>query len=235
MERNDKKKISHKSKRKSIDKTFIKRKSQIIKSRPKIDNIARRPTVLLNGELSLVQNPSHNLRKRRTVQLNAQSSYYHMQPQLIMFQQPNSNKSIIPNQLGDPALSVNQKIDPKIEFGARPEKIKCPYCQRIMMTNIEDRCNCCSFFPYFLMFIVPFIIIFYIFCINVEYCACEFGCKVADNSCCFYPTCCSCVIRPNLDDCRCCLDVDHYCSHCGKLIGNRNACTDICPPCCRCG
>ena len=66
-----------------------------------------------------------------------------------------------------------------------------------------------------------------------EDCICEFSFDVlcAKGFCC---TCCRCPSRNTLGDCQCCVDVEHYCSYCGKYIGIRNSCIEICPPCCRC-
>ena len=39
--------------------------------------------------------------------------------------------------------------------------------------------------------------------------------------------CCCC--GTGTCDCRCCFDSYHYCQHCGKEIGRRNSCIEICP------
>ena len=74
----------------------------------------------------------------------------------------------------------------------------------------------------------------YIICIDIEDCTCVFECACMDNALCCYPKCWSCPDRKTVGDCRCCSDVEHYCSNCGKLIGDRDSLKEICPPCCRC-
>ena len=127
-----------------------------------------------------------------------------------------------------------QTIDIRIRLTSRTQEFACPYCHKIMKTNIDERCNCVSFLFYLLLFIIPPLIFIYAILIDITGCYCELECRACQDCCCFYPSCCRCPQREHLD-CRCCCDVNHYCPYCGKLIGTRNACDAICPPCCCCG
>ena len=239
MKRNEKLKSNHKSKIKSKDKIKIKKISKIIKEYPIQDKTSNRPTILLNNELSIVQDQNKQILNFQNQALVDQSTnrqfqppeiISQMQPQTMIIPQPNSQPVIIANSGGAPPFSGNN-IPPtgsQIIFRVKPQEITCPYCNSIMLTNTEDKCNFCSCIIFFLMFISFFIAIYFT-CIDIEDCYCKFEFRSSDNCCC-YPSCCRCPNREN----ACCCDVEHYCSHCGKLIGTRNSCVEMWPPCCRC-
>ena len=165
------------------------------------------------------------------------SSYYQEhpeQPQMIMYPQPYTQPVIMVNQVLQKPNVTKNKNSSKIVFGAKSIEMICPHCHQYISTTIDSSCNCLSCIAYMFIFVIPFLLIIYQLCINIEYCECKFGCEAANNAFCCYPTCCICPERKNLDKCQCCCDLEHICPHCGQSIGNRNACNEICPPCCCC-
>ena len=173
-----------------------------------------------------------------------------MQPQINMFPQQYSQPVIIANQGGLPPqnlYAINQNCVNNVDnvdnvnnvnnitFGGNPGNYLCPHCKMNVTSNIEDKCNCLTCIIYLIMFIIFPIYIIYVICIDIEYCSCEFECACTNDGLCCYPKCCSCPNRQSkYDNCQCCCDTQHYCSNCGKLIGTKNSCIEICPPCCRC-
>ena len=53
------------------------------------------------------------------------------------------------------------------------------------------------------------------------------GCKSAHYNRTCRCDCCCC--GTGSCDCKCCFDSYHYCQHCGKQIGKRNSCLELCP------
>ena len=162
-----------------------------------------------------------------------------------MFPQQYSQPVIIANQgEGIPPQNtyiINQNYDNNnnninnvnnITFGGKPGTYLCPHCKMNITSYIEEKCNCLTCIIYLIMFLFFPAIIVYSMCIDIEYCRCEFECKCANNFPCACPKCCSCPNRKS--DGRDCCDTEHYCSNCGKLIGTRDSCVEICPPHCRC-
>ncbi len=176
MKRNEKLKSNHKSKIKSKDKIKIKKNSKIVKEYPIEDKTSNRPTILLNNELSIVQNQNKQILNIQNPVLVDQSTIRQfqspeiisqMQPQTMIIPQPNSQPVIIANSGGAPPFSGNN-IPPtgsKIIFRVKQQEITCPYCNSIMLTNTEDKCNFCSCIIFFLMFMSFFIAIYFV-CID---------------------------------------------------------------------
>ena len=236
MERSEGKRLSHKHNQNQ--KTRIKNNikvNPVIEKRTTIENIPQQQTLNVNNnnKISIVQN----------LPLQDSSSNYQMQPQINMFPQQYAQPVIISNQGGinpqNPYVNNQNCINNInnvniITFGREPDIYLCPNCQMNVPTNIATKCNCCSFLIFALMMIIFPIFVIYVVCIDIEYCKCGFECACAVSSegvPCPYPKCCSCPDRHSA--CDCC-DVEHYCSNCGKLIGTRDSCKEICPPCCRC-
>ena len=219
-ERSEKHRFSHKSKEKVKDKTKIKEDSKNIK-----DNISQQQDLIS-------QNQSNQTQIKNILPIQDPSSLNQNQNQGMIYAYP----VIIVNQgEGIPQTFINnQTNDSKIKVGIKPEGIICPHCHQKVLTIIDDKCNCCSFISYMIMIIIFPIMYFYLLCINIEECRCEFGCEPSNDGCCCFPTCCKCPSRHNLDRCLCCYDVSHYCPNCGNLIGIRDSCLDVCPPCCCC-
>ena len=165
-----------------------------------------------------------------------------------MYTQPSPQPVIITNraEYGVPQnpnipyinnINIQRVNDNIIRLRGKTQEFTCPYCHKYMKTSTENKCNCGSCLIYVLIYAIPITLFFYFFCINNSECECKFECRDASDSdgrCCCIPTCCRCYGRDNTDDCNCCCDVEHYCPFCGKLIGTRNAWSDICPPCCCC-
>jgi len=245
MKKNEKHKFNHKSKINSKDKVKNRKNSKIVKEYPIKDKTSNRPTILLNNELSIVQNQNKKILNIQNPALVDQSTIRQfqspeiisqMQPQTMVIPQPNSQPVIIANSGDNPSIS-NDNIpqnDSEIIFKVIPQEILCPHCKCIISTNTEEKCNFFSCIFYFIILIFPVFFVFYELCIDIEDCYCEFECRPSNDGCCCFPYCCRCPNRPTFKDCLCCCDVEHYCSHCGKLIGTRNACIEICPRCCRC-
>ena len=90
------------------------------------------------------------------------------------------------------------------------------------ITRIDESFSCSTFFMYIFILLLalpPILLCIYILTERDD--------DRNDNKCCFI--CYSCSIC--YTDCKCCIDVDHYCSNCGKKIGSRNSFTELCPCC----
>ena len=119
-------------------------------------------------------------------------------------------------------IIINQtrpKEDNIPKFGFIPTPIVCPYCQQSSTTLIEESFNCFTCFLYiFVIMLIPILLIMaaYSGCHNVR---CDRGCDCDCNG----------VFCVGLCDCKCCFDTNHYCPLCGKLIGTRSSCAELCP------
>lgn len=103
---------------------------------------------------------------------------------------------------------------PKPKYGFMPMLIICPYCQGNIMTKTEEifsRPTCLKCVASILCYILFLPIIAFFHC----YPSGRKGC----NCSCFGEDC----------NCKCCYDVNHYCSNCGKLIGTRISEDELCP------
>lgn len=220
MERSEKNRLSHKTKEKQIK---PKGNSKKIKE-PTQNN-------LVNSKISIIPKES-NLKNNQNLPIQDAASYYQIKPQNISSPQPVI--VAVPGEGEAPqACIINQTVDGKIKFSRDPQQIICPYCRRNVLTTVEDKCNFFSIIIFFIMMTITPIFIFYLLVLDNKDCICEFSFDIlcAKGFCC---TCCRCPSRNTLGDCQCCVDVEHYCSYCGKYIGIRNSCIEICPPCCRC-
>ena len=150
-----------------------------------------------------------------------------MQQQVPIYQQqmmtPYGQPIMMNGGLPSNQYIVNQ-INPipvtPLKFGLVAMTTVCPFCQVSAPTKIEESFNCCTCFCYFfIILLIPILLILaaYSGCHNVH---CDQGC-VCDCDCC----CC----RSTGCDCKCCIDVNHYCSNCGKLLGTRDSCQELCP------
>ena len=119
---------------------------------------------------------------------------------------------------------INQVTPDKysnIKFGYIETPIVCPFCQQNTITRIEESFSCSTFFMYILIFLLIVVPIFII-------------CSMDDRNHNYDDNCCRCYSCPVcFTDCKCCIDVDHYCSNCGKKIGSKNTFAELCP-CCQC-
>ena len=220
MEKSENHRFNYKSKGNVKEKAKIKEDSKIIK-----DNISQQQDLISQNQFNQIQ-------IKNILPIQDPSSLNQNQNQGMIYAYP----VIIVNQgEGIPQTGINNQTNvSKIKFGIKPEVIICPHCHQKVLTIIDDKCNCCSFISYMIMIIIFPIMYFYLLCINIEECRCEFGCEPSNDGCCCFPTCCKCPSRHNLDRCLCCYDVSHYCPNCGNLIGIRDSCLDVCPPCCCC-
>ena len=219
MEKNGNHEINQKLKGKiKIKKKY---KGNNIKIEDKTQENIPQQNMIINGEVIISPNKPNQKGNMYNLPLQDSTSEYRVQPQ---------------KEVGIPQYirNNNQPIDYKIKVRSKPIKVRCPYCGKIALTEVEDECNFVSLFIYMLMFIIFPLFVIWTFCFDFEECICEFGCKESREGCCCIPTCCVCPSRGTLDDCKCCFNVNHYCSNCGKFIGTRNACSSICPPCCNC-
>ena len=148
-----------------------------------------------------------------------------MQQQVPIYQQqmmtPYGQPIMMNGGLPSNQYIVNQ-INPipvtPLKFGLVAMTTVCPFCQVSAPTKIEESFNCCTCFCYaFIILLIPILLILaaYSGCHNVH---CNNGC---DCSC----ECCACAAC----GCKCCIDVNHYCTNCGKLLGTRDSCTELCP------
>ena len=217
MEKSENHRLKHKSKTLVLDnKEIIDKDTREI---PIQENIPRQQYLSLNNQVSPPQN----------LPIQDASSNYQMQPQINMFPQQYAQPVIIVNQGGImPQTYYNNNIKTK--------KIKqetCPHCHQILLTRVEESCNCFSCIIYTIMIILFPVFVCYIAFLDCEGCTCR--CDYGwDPGCKPYIRCCSCPDRHTFDKCSCCCDINHYCSNCGKLLSNKNACIEICPPYCRC-
>ena len=228
---NQKPKIKSKKKRRH--------NSEIVSINPVKVSIQNQQTMILNDAMSreqMVVSQFSNQQNIPPFQVN--QMYIQPSPQPVIV--TNRAEFGVPQMPNIPYINNinninNQQVDDNIiRLRGRSQMFTCPYCHKVMKTNIEDKCNCGSCLVYFFIFLIPITIFIYFFFINNTGCECKFECRLTDRGCGCFPTCCRCPERDNMDNCHCCCDVDHYCPYCRKLIGTRNAWADICPPCCCC-
>ena len=212
MEKSEKHRFSSKTKEISTEKG--KRHSKMLTKPKKVD----------------YENPNHNsnIMMQQSVPVIQGQQFYGMQPgQMTMpyGQAAMMNGGLPPNQY------IMNQINPipvtPLKFGILSRESLCPFCQTNAPTKIEESFNCCTCFVYFfIILLIPILLILaaYSGCHNVH---CDHGC-VCDCDCC----CC----RSTGCECKCCIDVNHYCSNCGKLLGTRDSCQELCPcfSCCLC-
>ena len=98
MKKNEKHKFNHKSKINSKDKVKNRKNSKIVKEYKIKDKTSNRPTILLNNELSIVQNRNKQILNIQNPVLVDQSTIRQfqspeiisqMQPQTMIIPQPN--------------------------------------------------------------------------------------------------------------------------------------------------
>ena len=222
MEKSEKRRFSVQQKLEPMDKPKSRRNSKMIK--PKGENHNDKPPVALMPEIP--ENPENQLEQgnQGAAQI-VQPINYPMQPvQPVMMAQygmpvilntiPGQNypaNAYISNQLGPMTLTP-------LKFGFGPARIACPYCQMVGETKIEESFNCCTCFIYVIVIsLIPILLVLaaYAGCGNAN---CNNGCD-CNCHCTYCGTC----------DCKCCIDTDHYCSNCGKKIGTRDSCEELCP------
>ena len=117
---------------------------------------------------------------------------------------------------------IDNQVNPEnfeaMKFGFVPTSMICPYCKNNTVTIIEETFNFGTCFLFVLIILlIPILIIVAAFsgCKSAHYnhtCRCDYCC-CGSGSC----------------DCKCCFDSYHYCQHCGKQIGKRNSCLELCP------
>ena len=179
-------------------------------------------------------NQTHDVKKLSKTKLNLQDD------EPVMYKKPentqenyNKNfnakygKAIIPNNNNEEMiyadnLNINNQISPNkfktTKFGFVPTTIICPHCHNNTLTVIQESFNCGTCFVFILAIVlIPILIIL----------AAITGCKSTHYNHMCNCDCCCC--GTGTCDCRCCFDSYHYCQHCGKEIGRRNSCIEICP------
>ena len=230
MEKSEKNRLGHKSKLKEKDKNQIKGKSSKIKQQAK-ENNPQQNNILLNGEVSIIQNNSNQIQKNQNLPLQDEDSCYQIQQQKIKDQQ-----SI---EVPSSSENINQQMDQKILLGYVSQEIICPYCHKTMKTNIEEGFNCVSCIIFCISFLFPPLFMFFMLCGSIEKCKCEFSCDQQRISicsshcdCCYCLNCCTCIQKDNKH--CCCCDIEHYCAKCGKLIGTKSSFSNLVPTCCCC-
>lgn len=210
MEKSEKRRFSMKPKEEPKDKTKLKRNSKMIKPETP-DNEKPAPNVIME------ENPQiQGMQGQVPI---AQLQNYPMQPQPIYpYGTPVMINNIQNQNLTSNAYIANQMAPVQLKFGYAPAQIVCPYCQVCCPTKIEESFNCCTCFVYiFIIILIPILILLaaYSGCNNVN---CNNGCN-CDCTCCYCGSC----------HCNCCIDINHYCSNCGKKIGTRDTCLELCP------
>ena len=159
------------------------------------------------------KNPKHNI--------------FSMKPEKIGVSKSKEQDDTINNKIHGKVLpydsfiknqkTPSNKVSSKFGFESKP--IVCPYCQQSSSTLIEESFNCCTCFIYiFVILLIPILLILaaYSGCHNVHCdngCDCDCGCTCCGQGC----------------DCKCCFDTIHFCPMCGKQIGIRNSCFELCP------
>ena len=130
------------------------------------------------------------------------------------------------NVLPQNSYIINQVIPDKyanMKFGLIETPIVCPFCQQNTITRIEESFSCSTFFMYILIILLVLAPI--IFCLSIV--EDRNRAHYDDDYCCYRRYSCPVCFT----DCKCCIDVDHYCSNCGKKIGSRNSFAELCPCC----
>lgn len=155
-------------------------------------------------------------------QTNSMNQMQGMQPM-----QPMQGNQYTVNQI-TPAMSYVP-----LKFGFESSKIVCPYCNQHSKTRIEQSfniCTCCTYI--FIILLIPILIILAAYA-GCGASTCSSGCSSADCDC--NCNCCICGTGSS-SACNCCIDYNHYCSNCGKRIGGRDSCQELCPcfSCCIC-
>lgn len=116
-----------------------------------------------------------------------------------------------------------------IKYGYEAQNITCPFCQKNIYTNVEEKFNCITVGACFLIIIFfPIIILFELLLCICHICdQTHYSKGTGDNCDCL---CCEwCRIH-----CKCFFDADHYCPSCKQKIGTRNSLIVLCPCCSRC-
>ena len=219
MEKSEKNRFHSKPKTEPTEKMKIRNGSKKQKNEPKEKD----------DDLTYDQNPQ-NLQNPPSMMIQSavpimQAQYYGMQPQQMMpYPQPILMNGLSEQQLAPNPYILNQ-IAPvphtltPLTFGYYAKKVVCPYCQVSNTTKIEESFNCCTFCTYvFISLLIPILLVLLAVagCNNVD---CRGGCDCDCNCRCCRGEC----------DCKCCIDTRHYCSNCGKLLGSRDSCFELCP------
>ena len=240
MEKSEKSRLDHNPKKKKHKGKSKKKQEQTKENNPYQNNI------LLNGEVSIIQNQLNQNQKKKNLPFQEADSYNQIQKQNMINSQSNPNSVIMinPGVEAPSAADINNQQDhSKIRLRSKPQEITCPYCHQNMKTSVEEEFNCASFIIYSLsFFLFPPLFLYFMTCATIEECKCIFSCEKYSwtwtfcfcccdcDCCCYYLSCCSCPEKDK--DGQCCFcDIEHYCSNCGKLIGRRDS-LHLCPPCC---
>ena len=162
-------------------------------------------------EIQVMQNMSGlpGISNNQNVLPIMQPQYPNQPQQMIPYQTP-----LMMNNIQGQNIPIVNQISPvqsvPLEFGFGPAKIRCPYCLVDGSTKTEESFSCCACFACCLnIIIIPLLI-----------CAALAGGGGGD---------CDCNCNCNCCNGKCCTDVNHYCSNCGKLIGKRDSLKEICP------
>ena len=200
------------------------------------NKIQAEPALQINNELNANKiipqtQENENKPKQKLVLQDSDQTVYPQQK----YKLEKPSKDLISEKYGKPITTINiqgnvaaynsyiiNQVTPEqyetMKFGFTAIPIICPFCQKNIITRIEETFNCCTCFLYiFIILLIPILLILAVYsgCRNVH---CNNGCDCT-CACCVGGTC----------DCKCCFDTDHYCSYCGKKIGSRNSCIELCP------
>ena len=218
MEKSEKHRFSMKPGLSPTEKSKKRRSSKMPESPQTQENQMRNPNIKLQGEVPVMQGQ----------QFYGMPQQQMMMPQQQMMMAPYGQgvmMNTIPGQSYNPNPYVINQIQPvpvtPLKFGYVSREIVCPYCQSTTLTKVEESFNCCTCFVYIIIILlIPILLVLaaYAGCNNVHCnngCDCDCRC----NCCCYGETC----------DCKCCIDTNHYCANCGKLLGSRDSCVELCP------
>ena len=225
MEKSEKRRFSMKPKLEPVEKAKnTRRNSKMIKTKTQENEIQQQQN----------QPAPPNTMIQNTVPI-MQAQYYGMQPQMLPYGQPMMMGALPGQDISQNQYVLNQ-INPgppvafvPLKFGYSTQEIVCPYCQVHGSTKIVENFNCCTLCLYFfIILLVPLLLVL----------AAMAGCNSTKCNCSGSNCDCDCNCRCCVYgcDCKCCIDTKHYCTNCGKLIGTRDSCIELCPcfSCC-CG
>ena len=210
MEKSEKHRFHDKPGLIPVEKAKTKLKSKKVQSPQTQENHINNQNIMIQGEVPVIQN---------------QQLYGVPQQQMMMppYGQPVMGNNI-PGQYFPPNPYVLNQIPPvsetvkPLKFGYIAKEIVCPYCQSNTLTKVEENFNFCTCFCYiFIILLIPILLVLaaYSGCNNTH---CNNGCD-CDCNCCYCGPC----------ECKCCIDSNHYCANCGKLLGSKDTCMELCP------
>ena len=165
MEKSEKSRLDHNPKKKHKGKS--KKKQEQTK-----ENNPYRNNILLNGEVSIIQNQLNPNQKKQNLPFQEADSYNQIQKQNMINSQLNPNTVIMinPGVEAPSAADINNQQDhSKIRLRSKPQEITCPYCHQNIKTNVEEEFNCASFIIYSLsFFLFPPLFLYFMTCATIE-------------------------------------------------------------------